>query len=179
MRIELDHGLDRQHGFLTVAESIDALLGSTPLLSMATVSEEGTPWLHNAYFAYDADLHLYCLTRPESRHVRNLAHSGGRVSVTVADTRQEGTPGTRQGVQLQGHCAPAAGGRLAHGAEVFGRRFPAFAAAAHAAARPGASDTPLQLHVVTVDTLTLFDERVFGLENWISGRVRRDADVAA
>jgi uncharacterized protein YhbP (UPF0306 family) len=172
MRIEAAQGQ-------LVAEAVRDILDGTPLLSMGTVCPDGTPWLHNAYFASDPDLRLYCLTRPGSRHVKNLPNSDGRVSVSVADTGQEGRPGTRRGVQLQGVCAPATGARLALGAELFGRRFPAFAQAARQASRVAAANAPLVLHQITVDALTVFDERTFGLERWVSGLVRRDRVTAA
>lgn len=179
MRIEMEDDPDgQQPGFLAVTESIGSLLGGTRLLSMATVGVGGVPWSHNAYFAYDSDLHLYCLTRPTSRHVRNLANSAGLVSVTVADTGQEGTPGTRQGLQLLGNCSPAVGDHLRRGAEEFGRRFPMFAAAAAKAAEPDPSGTPLRLFVFTPEEFKVFDERTFGPETWLAGHIRRHCAVA-
>ncbi|MFF3978653.1 pyridoxamine 5'-phosphate oxidase family protein [Streptomyces sp. NPDC001828] len=179
MRIDLDHDPDGQPGFLAVTESIGSLLDGTRLLSMATVGDDGAPWSHNAYFAYDFDLHLYCLTRPGSGHVRNLVNSAGRVSVTVADTAQAGTPGTRQGLQLQGHCALAAGVQLARGSAVFADRFPAFAGAARAAAVPDPTGSALRLFVFTARDFKVFDEPAFGTDTWISGRIRRTAAVSA
>ncbi|MFG3284113.1 pyridoxamine 5'-phosphate oxidase family protein [Streptomyces sp. NPDC048111] len=179
MRIDLDHGPDRTPGFLAVTESIDCLLDSTRLLSMATVGDDGAPWSHNAYFAYDFDLHLYCLTRPASGHARNLANSAGRVAVTVADTAQAGTPGTRQGLQLRGHCQVARGAQLARGAEAFGARFPVFAAAARAATEPDPTGSALRLHVFAAQEFKVFDERAFGPDTWISGRIHREAARAA
>ncbi|WP_329464390.1 pyridoxamine 5'-phosphate oxidase family protein [Streptomyces sp. NBC_01431] len=178
MRIELDHGPDGEPGFLAVTESIECLLDGTRLLSMATVGDDGAPWSHNAYFAYDSDLHLYCLTRPASGHVRNLVNSAGRVSVTVADTGQPGIPGTRQGLQLQGHCELAHGSQLALGIEEFAARYPAFAAAVRDAARPDPSGRALRLFVFTAEEFKVFDERAFGLDTWLTGRIRRTAPAA-
>ncbi|MFJ8313181.1 MULTISPECIES: pyridoxamine 5'-phosphate oxidase family protein [unclassified Streptomyces] len=173
MRIELDHGPDGEPGFLAVTESIECLLAGTRLLSMATVGDDGAPWSHNAYFAYDSDLHLYCLTRPASGHVRNLVNSAGRVSVTVADTGQPGTPGTRQGLQLQGRCEAAKGAQLARGIEEFGARFPVFAEAARTTVRPDPSGAAPRLFAFTAEEFKVFDERAFGPDTWLSGRIRR------
>ncbi|MBY8877272.1 pyridoxamine 5'-phosphate oxidase family protein [Actinacidiphila acidipaludis] len=181
MRIELEQGPQWPLGFLAVTESIERLLDGTRLLSMATVGDNGVPWLHNAYFAYDADLHLYFLTRPDSEHARNLANSDGQVAVTVADTRQDGAPGTRQGLQLQGPCRPAEGDLLHRGAEVFGDRFPGFTAAVRRAARPdgpahGSLDNPaLRLFVFSAARVKIFDEPAWGRDVWLTGRVLREA----
>lgn len=174
MRIELEHGLERPPGFLAVIDSIERLLDGTRLLSMATVGDEGVPWLHNAYFAYDADLHLYFLTRAGTRHVDNLPNSRGRVAAAVADSRQDPVPGTRQGLQLQGRCEPAGGGRLRRGAEVFGARYPAFAAVARQAAGPDPAAGPMRLFVFTADLVKIFDEPSFGRDVWLTGRIVRE-----
>ncbi|SEN90291.1 pyridoxamine 5'-phosphate oxidase family protein [Actinacidiphila rubida] len=177
MRIELEQGPQWPLGFLAVTESIERLLDGTRLLSMATVGDNGVPWLHNAYFAYDADLHLYFLTRTDSEHARNLSNSGGQVAVTVADTRQEGAPGSRQGLQLQGPCRPAEGDRLRRGAEVFADRFPGFTAAIRGATRPdGPLDTPdLRLFVFSAARVKIFDEPAWGRDVWLTGRILREA----
>ena len=153
-----------------VRKSLDDILGSTRLMSVGTVCDDGTPWLHNAYFSRDEDLFLYFLSSPQSQHSQNLQNSGGRTAVTVADTRQPGTPGTRRGVQFRGGCGPARGARLARGADLFAEAFPQFADVARAL-KTGPGAGPL-LYAIEVDAFKLFDEDALGREVWLSGRVR-------
>lgn len=154
-----------------VRESLHGILRDCRLLSMGTVDADGSPWLHNAYFCHDEEFRLYFLSSPDARHSRNLALGDGRVAVTVADTGQAGTPGTRRGVQLRGVCRPAAGPELRQGAELFAAAYPAFAGAVHAAttAAPGGVPAPRALYVFVPERFRLFDEPGFGQERWLDG----------
>ncbi|MFC5911225.1 pyridoxamine 5'-phosphate oxidase family protein [Streptacidiphilus monticola] len=161
---------ERAHS-AALRKSIDDILGACRLMSVGTVGTDGGPWLHNAYFCHDPEFRLYFLSSPEAQHSRNLAAGDGRVAVTVAETAQPGTPGTRRGVQLQGHCAPAAGDELPRGAGLFAAAFPAFAGAAAAAAAAQADGRmPARaLYVVKPGRFRLFDELTFGQETWLDG----------
>lgn len=162
--------------------AVGQLLRDNRLLSMATVSPTGEPWANNVYFSYDNEFHLYFLTRPVSRHAENMRGNGDRLAATVADTRQDGVPGTRQGLQLAGLCRPARDGRLDRAVSSFAARFPA--ADLTAARSPLARADALRLYVFTVTDVTLFCEPVLGVNTWWPGRVsparpareRRDTD---
>ena len=110
---------------VAASAAVAELLEENRLLSMATVSPDGTPWAHNVYFCYDAELNFYFLTRPGSRHAANLANSAGQVAATVADSTQDGVPGTRRGLQFRGECRRARGEWLHRAASTFVARFPA------------------------------------------------------
>ncbi|MFI9012117.1 pyridoxamine 5'-phosphate oxidase family protein [Actinosynnema sp. NPDC053489] len=157
-----------------VRSGVARALASTRLLSMATVGEDGLPWVNHAYFSVDGDFVLHLLTRPGSRHARNLAATGGRVAVAVADTAQPGAP-TRLGLQLAGRC-----GRVPDdepGPEAFRARFPAFAPHLDRAGGLAAAGLPVRLYRVVVEEFRLYDEAAFGGEVWVDGVVRRAVPV--
>lgn len=182
MRIEWN-AVGDDPGPAAASNAVDLLLHENRLLSMATMSRQGTPWANNAYFAHDAagpGLDLYFLTRPGGRHGVNLDESAGAAAVTVTDSTQQGIPGTRRGLQLRGVCARAAGARLDRGAAVFAARFPA--AAAHAAAALAglpelAAESP-RLYVFSATEVKLFCEPALGTEIWLTGRIAVPAPPA-
>lgn len=165
---------DRAQRTAVVESSLREILSGTRLMAMGTAGEDGSPWLHNAYFAFDADLFLYFLTSPVSQHARNLQNSGGRTAVVIADSQQEGAPGTRRGVQFQGVCRLAHGDRLHRGVAVFSARFPGFAQVARASDAPDPTGTRPRLYAVSVTSFKLFDEPALGRDVWLPGRIGRD-----
>ncbi len=169
---------DRAQQAPVVERSFREILSGTRLMAMGTVGDDGTPWLHNAYFAFDEDLFLYFLTSPASQHARNLPNSGGRTSVVISDTQQEGTPGTRRGVQFQGLCRVARDARVHRAITAFSARFPGFAKAAEASAIDDPTGTLPRLYAVAVTSFKLFDEPALGRDVWLPGRIDRNDPAA-
>jgi hypothetical protein len=52
--------------------SVERILSTTALCSMATTSEAGTVDINTAFFAVGSDLLLYFLSHPNAAHSRNL-----------------------------------------------------------------------------------------------------------
>lgn len=157
-----------------VRSGVDRALASTTLLSMATVDVDGAPWINHAYFAVDESYTLWLLTRPNSRHGRNLATTGGRIAVAIADTAQPGAP-TRLGLQLAGVCGPVPDDEP--GPECFRARFPAFARHLARAGDLADAGLPVRLYRVVVKEFRLYDEAAFGAEVWVDGEVSRTGEV--
>ena len=68
--------------------SVERILSSTALCSMATTSEAGTVDINTAFFALGSDLLLYFLSHPNAAHSRNLTHIPV-MAMTVFDSHQE------------------------------------------------------------------------------------------
>lgn len=68
------------------------------LMTLAT-SEKDIPWAATVFFAYDPDLNIYFISRPETRKTKHL-HVNPNVSVAV--NHHQSKSGLVKGVQLEG-----------------------------------------------------------------------------
>jgi uncharacterized protein YhbP (UPF0306 family) len=162
----------------TVRAAIESVLDSTRLLTMATVLENGFPWVHNAYFAFDESLVLYILTPPQTTHSANLVNNAGVVAVAVADSQQPGLEGTRRGLQLIGTCRRTVGSTMDRGLHVYRVRFPE---RAHMLVTPQTLQnmgSPLRLYEFEPVTYRLFDEVTFGARSRVTGDILRPKHVS-
>jgi uncharacterized protein YhbP (UPF0306 family) len=83
-------------------EAIGEILSATRLLSLATVTPEGSAHANTAFFAFQPDFRLIILSPPSTEHARNLRFNPS-AAVTVFDSHQ--TYELRRGVQVFGSMA--------------------------------------------------------------------------
>jgi uncharacterized protein YhbP (UPF0306 family) len=89
------------------------------VMTLATC-RAGTPWAASVMFAYDDDLNLYFLSKPETRKTQNLL-ANPKVSVTVNQVQK--TPGKVIGVQLEGSAEMLDKKKNSKEQEIFKNRF--------------------------------------------------------
>lgn len=58
----------------SIEKNIRDLITKTPHLSLATVSEN-RPWVCEVHFAYDEQLNLYFVSKPSTRHCREIENN--------------------------------------------------------------------------------------------------------
>lgn len=150
-------------------ESVLDILGSTRLLALSTIGDDGGPRACNLYYAHDTRCRLYFLTPPTTEHARNLERDQ-RVAVAVADTQQTGDRGKR-GLQFVGTGSRAAGPVLDEGLAAYRLRFPATRDALRSQASIEASGMESRVYVIVPQRLKVFDERLFGEERWIDAAI--------
>ncbi len=156
--------------------SVERILSTTALCSMATTSEAGTVDINTAFFAVGSDLLLYFLSHPNAAHSRNLTHVPA-MAMTVFDSHQEwGRP--HLGLQLFGNGERVASTRVEQARAVYAARFTGYfdrvvrAEESGRTAEAGAGG--LQLYVFTPTRLKLLDEPAFGDGVFIAVEVVRE-----
>lgn len=106
---------------IPLRDRIAAFLAAHNTMTLATVGPDGAPQAAAVFYAADADLNLYFLSSPASRHSQNLAREP-RVAATVQADGQAWQ--SIQGLQIEGTAHPVEAGReLAHAARVYAARF--------------------------------------------------------
>jgi len=97
-------------------------LATQSTLTLATVNNKGQPLAANLFFVEDADLNLYWLSNPASRHSLNL-ETQPEAAVTISKTTWTWTE--IAGVQMEGEAwALAAGAELDATGKIYRAKFP-------------------------------------------------------
>lgn len=105
----------------SLRERVLALLGEHHVMTLATVGAAG-PWAAAVFYAHDdADLRLYFLSSPTSRHAENLA-ANPRAAATIQRDYDD-WPGIR-GLQLEGTVRAVAGADEARVRTLYQQRYP-------------------------------------------------------
>jgi uncharacterized protein YhbP (UPF0306 family) len=94
-------------------------LSQNKRMSLAT-AKENVPWAATVMFAYDDDLNLYFISKPETRKTQNLL-ANPKVSATINQFQM--TPGKILGVQLEGIAKMIDKKRNSKELEIFKKRF--------------------------------------------------------
>jgi uncharacterized protein YhbP (UPF0306 family) len=142
-------------------ESVRAILKENILCSMATKNSDGTPHASVAYYCLDADLSLYLLTQPSTRHSRNIENMPS-VALTVFDTSQRwGKP--HKGLQIFGSCSRVADEESQPAFDLYSERFPEFSSLVSTAAQ---MMLKLESRFYRIDptTIRVIDEGAYGEE---------------
>lgn len=71
-------------------------------MAVATIDEEGKPWIANVYFGVDDDLNMYFMSKRSTKHSKHI-ESDGQVSYTVAWYNLENDE-DRIAIQATGKC---------------------------------------------------------------------------
>ncbi|MBI3955630.1 hypothetical protein HY339_00040 [Candidatus Gottesmanbacteria bacterium] len=149
----------------SINKSLDTILSSNTLLSMASIKDGTESWIHTAYYAYSSKLSLYYLSSPSAQHSKNVEQSQS-VAVSIFDTHQNPTD-KKRGVQLFGTCHRAVGGEVAEGLRLYTERFSWLANYIKEPRDFDKGTLESKLYIITPRTIKLFDEAVFGEEKWV------------
>jgi len=158
-----------------VRRSLVRILGKNTLCSMATVAADRRPHINTAYFCYSAELELYFLSHPRSRHCRNLAVNAS-MGMAIFSSKQLWA-GSDRGLQLFGSCSQARGPQARRAERLYGRRFTGYSRW-KAALRPDDVGHEYRLYRFVPRRATILDEREFGGAVFVSATVRRTSPRA-
>lgn len=118
---------------------IEKFIGRHHVLTLATATEDGTPYCCNLFYAYDkADKAFVFTSGADTRHARMLACNARTAASIVLETR---VVGKVQGLQITGRTTPATEGDKT----IYIKRF------------PYAALTELNLWRMEADTMKLTD----------------------
>jgi uncharacterized protein YhbP (UPF0306 family) len=152
-----------------VQRSVQRVLDETTLCAWATVSADARAHINTGYFAH-ADVQLFLLSHPGSRHCLNLTHNPSMAVAVFASAQNWTDPG--RGIQLFGSCAPVAAADVAEAERVYGRRFPAYADWARTLL-PGDPARAYRFYRFVADRAKILDEGEFGDAVWVEAEIRR------
>lgn len=96
-------------------------LDAQRVMTLAT-ARNGTPWTCTLTFAHDPELRLLFLSRPATRHCRDL-EANPRVAVAIHDPDTAGDRGRARGLQAVGAARRLRGPEALAGLATFGTRF--------------------------------------------------------
>ena len=161
---------DRHHG-VELTELVRGILEDNRLCAMSTVNRDGTAHVNTAFFCWDPDWRLFFTSSVGAIHSINVIERSS-MAVTVYDSRQEWDD-WKVGLQLFGSCTVArdAEGRL--GAQLYKRRFPAYAKWRDTVGRAVVADDVAGFYVFVPDALKVLHEEVLGEENFVSVSLSR------
>jgi uncharacterized protein YhbP (UPF0306 family) len=104
-----------------IRERFLAFLREHQVLTLAVAGRDGKPCAAALFYAVDADLRLYVLTDPATRHGQAI-RANGAVAGTVQRDRQQWDEIT--GIQFHGRCRQLTGDERAQAWELYTARFP-------------------------------------------------------
>ncbi len=88
-------------------------------MTLATCKDD-VPWAASVMFAYDDDLNLYFISKPETRKTQNIL-ANPEISATINQFQK--TPGKVLGVQLEGAAQKLDKKKSTEELEIFKKRF--------------------------------------------------------
>ena len=89
------------------------------VMTLATCKDD-VPWAASVMFAYDDDLNLYFISKPETRKTQNIL-ANPEISATINQFQK--TPGKVLGVQLEGAAQKLDKKKSTEELEIFKKRF--------------------------------------------------------
>lgn len=107
-----------------INKSVQHILESVELCSIATISENGTSHINTAFFCFTENLEIIFLSHPHSEHCQNIMQNSS-VAVNVFDTKQK-WGGDLLGLQIFGTCEPVQSGKKDWAFQVYCKRFPSY-----------------------------------------------------
>lgn len=150
----------------TVAESVEAIVAQTTVLTLATGGEDGAPHANMAFFALGPVFDLFFVSEPSTRHGRNVA---GRPRASAAIWLSPPEYGEHlQGMQLTGECAVARDDVAAAAFAAYSGRFPSFGRDPTLRESYLAGTAASSLYRFRVNSLTLVDEPRLGRRNYLN-----------
>jgi len=164
------HGHDQK----SLHESVEAILGTTTLCSMAT-AKGSLPYINTAFFAWSSDLHIYFLSKPTRQHSVNLDNNP-TISLTVFDGSQS-FGSLLKGLQIFGKCVLAMGTQANQAFDVYTKRFPKLLEQIPSFEDYERSVIQSRLYAVTAESIKIFDEPRFGKDVYIEASINRTSKV--
>ncbi|MBI2356749.1 pyridoxamine 5'-phosphate oxidase family protein [Candidatus Dojkabacteria bacterium] len=151
-----------------ITESIESILKSTSLLSMATVNGKKAH-INTAFFAYDENFYIYFLSDSKSQHIKNIKNNNS-VAVTVYTSNQT-LADKLKGIQIFGTCKQANGKTLLNAFLAYSKRHSIFRKEIK---KP--IDLKLwgsKLYCIKPEYFKILDEKVFGVGKWVEVKAVR------
>lgn len=96
-----------------------AVIDANEYMTLGTADESGRPWVSPVWFAHEGHRELFWVSRPDTRHSRNLA-ARPEVAIVIFDSRVPISTG--QGAYLTGTAAEVPPAEVDRGLAVFTRR---------------------------------------------------------
>lgn len=149
-----------------IRESIEAIINSNTLFSMASIKERGDSWINTAYYAYNSYLTFYFLTPPTTQHSKNIEENNS-VAVSIFDSHQL-PDDKKRGLQIIGTCQRAKDQELAEAIQFYGARFPSFSKSIKNLDDFANAHMESRFYVIQSRMIKIFDELVFGEEKWVT-----------
>jgi uncharacterized protein YhbP (UPF0306 family) len=104
---------------MTLRDRIVEYLTTARLMQVAT-SRADQPWACSVYFAFDADLNLYWISKDDRQHSKEI-HDNARIAGTIVLPH---TPGDKvRGIQFRGTAKKLEGGEAAEGMAYYAKQF--------------------------------------------------------
>ena len=93
---------------MQIDKKIERFINRHHVLTLATATNDGTPYCCNCFYAYDADTAAFIFTTDSTtRHGQMMSENNRVAASIVLETR---TVGKVQGLQITGTIKPAADG---------------------------------------------------------------------
>jgi len=150
----------------TVAESVEAIVAQTTVLSLATSGEPGEAHANMAFFALGPAFDLFFVSEPSTRHGRNVADRPRASAAIWLSPPEYGEH--LQGMQLTGECAIARDEVAAAAFTAYSGRFPSFGRDPAMRESYLAGTAASSLYRLRVKSLTLVDEPRLGRRNYLN-----------
>ncbi len=106
---------------MTPQDTARRIIDANNYLTLATADRDGRPWASPVCFTPDGGLEFYWVSRPDSRHSRNLAQRP-EVGIVVFDSQVPLFQA--EAVYLTAYAEQVADADLARCAEIYSSRFP-------------------------------------------------------
>ena len=155
-----------------IANSINLILESSKLCSMATLSADRTSHINVAYFCYNERLEFFFISESTTIHARNIMLNPS-MSIAIYDSHQSWDD-WKTGIQLFGNCRLATKKISKEGGGLYKKRFPDYAKWLHSLGRAVASDLVPPFYVFVPDKVKILDEENFGEETYVEAQILRD-----
>ena len=152
-----------QHSKHEMLKSRQQILNKTALLSLATVSDDGSAHINTAFFC-NQDEELFFLSDVRSVHCQNLLRRP-HVAATVFDSRQSWSA-DKAGIQISGTASICRDASAALARKRYAKRFPQFAS--YLKSQRGHLDKHLQFFAIHIVRYKVLDEKKFGEEIYVS-----------
>lgn len=85
-----------------IRNDIFNFIKSNGIMTLASVSEDKTPWVCTVYYGIDEDMSLYFVTSPDTIHAKNI-NNNNKVAFNIFDSHQK-IVNSKIGLQGKGLC---------------------------------------------------------------------------
>jgi uncharacterized protein YhbP (UPF0306 family) len=108
-------------GVMTAQDTARRIIDANHYLTLATADRDGRPWASPVYYTPDGGLDFYWVSRPDSRHSRNLTERP-EVAIVIYDSHQPVF--VSEAVYLTAQAQQVESSELARCTEIYRSRLP-------------------------------------------------------
>ncbi len=149
-----------------INKSLNEILETNTLLSMATLKSNEEPWINTAFYAYNENLDFYFMTQSITQHGTNL-QTNSSIAVSIFDSHQQPTD-KKRGLQLFGTWELATGEALEEETKYYSNRFPGLTKYIKDVKDWETTTLKSRIYVIHTQIIKIFDEVLFGPEVWVT-----------